>query len=429
MAATVPAKQWCAAAWLRAAVAATALGLGAPCRGEDDRAKKAAADAASTPAHMFERTRATGIPSLVLVTSRAAPASLELWRALVNDRSIWAERRLLFLVQLPVETHIREIRSLGVSQAPALLLIRRDGRELKVAGQHMGSMDPAFVAGWLALLEGLPGGALSPRADGAVQRVNHASASPQATQPDIAPPPSKMTADQPHLYQPLVPPAAPPAQPPQPMTPAYQQAQPMPLVYAPPQPPIYIQPAAPTIVMGPAPMPNVAYAPSTVPAYGAALPQPMVSPGGPNLPSAQSPSYDAPQTASAPASLPWYAPMPYPTSYATAPGYVPASAPGWYSAAPAQAPMLKAPGLLCSLIGTLGEHLAGLKNPRIKMTSVPVYAPVAPSALPECPTHPAAPPVPPMEYGAVASVPRPSPQDDGSSHHRILRRLTHGEAR
>ena len=459
------------------ALVAPTVGL-AQSQPRDGRSREAARLDEPTPAEALANTRKTGVPTLVLVTSESSPASMALWRDLKAAHDESTRRDAIQLIHVAIEELGNTAKKLGLKRVPAVLLYCRDDDKVNLAGQHSGPMDVEFIGGWVGLYhrDGTKTKVAVDKGDDAdVRQTNYqdypsAQSTPQYQQPQ--PPPKAPP------YQ-APPPPQPPQQPtyyppqqqqyytPPPMVPVYQQPQPT-MVYAPSPPPIYVQPSAPTIVMGPAPQPNFAFAPQPASAPMAMAPMNLLAPANAPQPpqgNAPQPPANAPQPptyAMAPAPQPTYAmaPAPQPTyamapapppTYAMAPApqptYAMAPAPQpVYAAAPqpayapasvvaaAPALMLSNPRLFGRLLGTIGESLSELGNPRVRMARAPAYQsaiqadPVYPATpvypvkrargrlqyqeLEEEPEYDDAPPPPPPVYRA----PRPSPQSGGDGH-------------
>lgn len=420
--------------WKRRAACA-ALGLTAlsawslesrPCLGREE--SSANAPAALSLAQALRTTQETGTPTVVVVTSRAEEGSGKFWRTLSESQEIRSFGQAVQFAEMPAESYAAQVRRLGVKSYPMVIVYRRGAKGLETAGHQAGPMDTYFVLGWLSTL------GLKPEAEkGPAPAV--ASANAPVSDPAVTRTRLQIASGQAHpseqAYQPPPPPPQPPYQPPPQyyQTPHPQPVYQQPAMFAPaPQPvvvptasaPVVFQPQATQIVVGPTPPPVISFVQQApTPAFSFAAPAPAPSPAPapqPNLFAA------APVPSPAPAPAPAPAPSAAPVFMmaAPAPAPAPAAAPTQVAFAPiAQAPapgvmVLKSPGLINSLIGTLGEHLAQKKNPRIQMASAPALSPApvpAPSPLGQAPVAfaqapsqaPAyyAPSGPPMMYAAA----------------------------
>lgn len=264
---------------------------------------------------------------------------------------------------------------------------------------------PQIVA-WLKTLR-RPASATS-KSDAKLAQTNHWQHAAPSSQAGYPPPPAPVV--------PVAPPVAPVA-PPQTL---------VPLAVSPPAASTYVaQPAAaPIVLQTPSPSillqqtaPTIYIAPPAQPANIQILTPPPAAPSVSVLQPAQ--AVQTQQLFLAPAAV---APAPAPAAYAPAPAaYAPAAyAPAAYApayaaaAAPAATVVAVQPGLLGHIIGSVGEHLAKFKNPRLRVTAAPAaavapapaYAPSAPAYAPQyyqqAPVQPVSPPVAPPT--------QPSPQ-------------------
>lgn len=153
-------------------------------------------------------------------------------------------------------------------------------------------------------------------------------------------------------------PPAPSGPPVMPANPVYNTPAAPPVYAALPQSaPVVLQPQAATVIVGPTPPPNIviASAPATAPTvtYATVAPPPASTP---NLFLAPSPTAAPQSAAAAPATQALYLSAPVP------------------AAAAPTALVLMAPNLLDRALGTLGEHLARRKNPRVQLATTPAVA-------------------------------------------------------
>jgi hypothetical protein len=361
------------------------LGIGGysqrSCPGQQASAEPAHVRGAWAPlGRALNATASTGVPTVVIVTSPAEPASLQLCRALATSPEVARLSGSFQFAEMGSDLYKAQVQKLGIQRFPTVIVYRRGARGVEAAASTSGLSQPTEVVHWLGLLELATRGVGT--ADAAIVRAAYgqAAASGQAYPTEQAPspnPPSKQPVAPP--TPPYVPPPPVYAPPPVPMAPpAYQAPYPAPA-------PVYLQPPAPTmvvqqapqqIVLAPAPPPQitVAMAPPTMPTVSYAPPTANAPP--PNLftQPAMAPPAAAPPAAAPPAQPVMMAPV------AMAP---PAQAPqvGQGPITTALAMTLINPSLINRILGAIGEHLAQKKNPRIQMAQAPAMGPApAPAA-------------------------------------------------
>ena len=240
------------ALWSPAVLAALAAASGSTSNesfGQVPPPVRAAARLAWTPlSQALNATIGSGVPTLVVVTSRTDPGSLQFCRALTYSSEVAGLAGSLQVAEMASDLYKDQVKTLGVRTFPTLVLYRRGSRGLEVASYTSGLTDPRDVVRWIQSL-GVQARVTAP-ADSAVQRTaQHGAmasdqAYPSAQYPQPAPP-SK---------QPLMPPPQPPYVPPAYTPPPVQMAPPQ--QYAVPYPapaPVYVQPPTPTMVVQQAP--------------------------------------------------------------------------------------------------------------------------------------------------------------------------------
>jgi hypothetical protein len=360
----------------------------------------------------IQDTLRTGRPTLLVVTSRAHPASGQLWQALSNDPQAQSVRQAFQVVELSAEANPQRIQSLQVTSFPTLIVYGRGANGLTMLGVEAGSMDLPFALGWLSGLKttastasGSRGDIRPPLAGGRdanLARAGYHDHYPSAQQPSpqYYPPPPAPPAPPPAPAQPMVPVA--------PVAPIYSAPAPQPVVVSAPSPPVVFQPSAPTIVVGPTPQPNIVFAQAPAPTVTYAM-----APSAP-APAAPAPTNLFTQPAPAPAPAP-SAPAPSaaaPLAYAPV-AYAPqvAMAPAAPAPQVGQSPLLAAailtnPRLWERILGAIGEHLAQKKQPRIQMAPAPTVAqaPVAPAGYAPAPAPSGA---APLAYAPMAAAVQP----------------------
>ncbi len=225
---------------------------------------------------------------------------------------------------------------------PRLALYRRGSSGPELAGQKNTQVEPTSTLIWLRTLGIL---AQTTKVDPDLARTQYATPqAPPVAAPmapfAVAPPPTALMALPQSVSMVNVPPAAP-------------------FAISVPSAPIVVTPSAPSVYVTPAPAPNV---------YVTTAP-----PSAPNVYLTQA----APQPAQLFVATP--------SAIAHAPTANVAYAPVAYSAAPQAMPqtsqvmILHSPGLIENLIGTVGEHMAKRKWPRVQVSSSPATTAVAQS--------------------------------------------------
>ena len=267
------------------------------------------------PAPLWTRavrvTEETGYPTLLVITSKAHPASMDLLRDLERIPEAQAAREGMLIVELPAEQFPEQLKSLKVDRAPAVAVYaRRKEGGLQVWSEGR-SMDTRFVLGWLDALSpslGARSTAVAPAADPAAARAanrprrrprsgtgrrtarrhpgraEHASgtADPAVRRTQY---PTAQARPSMQGYSPLPGPTSrrppPPvmyAPPPAPPSPVYTTPAPSPVMISPPAAPVVVQPQAMTIVVGAAPPPNIIMAPRRLPRRMSLTPAPPPRP-------------------------------------------------------------------------------------------------------------------------------------------------------
>src|SRR5262245_61487246 len=95
--------RWAASAVLTLWGIAASLGGAAPCAAQGTPASSPAVARMTPVEAALQRTRQTGEPTLVLVTSRSDPATQDLWRSLVQGHATWTRGRAVLLTQILIE--------------------------------------------------------------------------------------------------------------------------------------------------------------------------------------------------------------------------------------------------------------------------------------------------------------------------------------
>jgi hypothetical protein len=380
--------RWCRRAiWAPTLIAALAVSgtSRTACLGQVASPERVAARLAWTPlSRALNATIRTGTPTLVVVTSRTEPGSLQFCRALTYSREVGGLTGSLQFAEMASELYKDQVKTLGVRTFPTLIVYRRGGRGLEMVSFTSGLTEPHQVVDWLGSV-GLVARETAP-ADAAILRAGQGGAMasdqayPSAQNPQPSPPSKQPMGPPPPPYVP--PPYAPPpvqmAPPPQQYFAPYPA--PAPVYVQPPTPTMIVQQAPQQIILAPAPPPQVtiAMAPSAAPtvSYAPVGGAPPAGNAPPNLftqPGAAPPGA-APPVAMAPPMQPVYAQAP-PTANAPPVGQGPI-------AATALAMTLTNPSLINRLVGALGEHLAQKKNPRVQMAQAPAMAPAPTGGAP-----------------------------------------------
>ncbi|WP_165252176.1 hypothetical protein [Paludisphaera soli] len=353
-------------------------------------------------AQAVRETTTQGVPSVVIITSRATPDSASLRRDLESSPQAESLARSVRLAEMPAEIYASQVAKLGVKSFPTVVVYREEGGKLRTVAAKAGLADARSLFAWLISLDPV---------EDKPSEVANGQAGPkdpklaQASHFNDGPSPQAYATEQ-RVPQPYAPPKQPPIAPPQPPVhiPPPQPQQPVyqapPAQYVPAPPPTYVQTQPPAMVVQQAPQ-QIFFAPTPPPQVTVAMappmyapqPQPMQAPQPqPNLftqpmqapqpqpmqaPQPQPMQAPQPQPMQAPQPQPMQAPQPQPMQAPQpqpmfAPQPQPMQAP--VGQAPSTAMVLQAPGLIDSLLGTIGENLARRKNPRIQMSPMPTLA-------------------------------------------------------
>ena len=306
--------------------------------------------------------------AVVVATTRSEPAGGALLEAIRGHSSEWHGASL---VELSVEAHPEHARKLGITRTPTVVVVHRDaqGKSQRV-GSLVAPADPQYAASWIRATVNRVGG-----------RVNRGPADPSVVRTGFGGSPSAQAT--------YLPPTVTPQAAPSP-GPAVVQQTATPLTLTLPTAPVVVQQQPQTFVVAPAPTPHIIVATTapnapTVAYTQAAPPSLFLSPG-------------------ASQALP---------AVATAPGF----------AAPAAAPAAVGvvhPGLLDSLLGTIGEHFARKKWPRVQPMTVPMALTTVPQAVVQ--QAPVVQQSVPQAAPEVSTQPLASPQADSRAHHGLFGR-------
>jgi hypothetical protein len=316
--------------------------------GDPDAAK--AADTAWLPLDQaLQVSRQTGRIVVVVTSSRAEHLSTAFVAIFKEVVSVAATDMAPVFAEMPLERYRAELKRIGVTTHPTLIIYRPGPRSIELVGSQSGFQSVREAFGWLDSIGALRSKNASKIQVAQPQTDSLAPPLPKRTMPSTElnrrdrDPELKLTGGQPPhqsgqlpsgqapypseqggpptMPPPMAPPKAPPSGPPQYTPPAYPPppqasyppAQPVapvtgmvstPVVVSPPQVPVVIQPQAPMIVVGPTPQPNIIFAASPPSAPTLSY---MVQGGAPvaNAPTANAPQQifmaNAPQpTANAP---------------------------------------------------------------------------------------------------------------------------------
>jgi hypothetical protein len=382
----------------------------------------------------------TGRPSVLVVTSGSDARSQRLRRELLDNPQVRALSKTLSFTEMAAESHAAQVKGLGIRAYPTVLVYRRGAKGLECMGAMTQPENASYLLGWLSGLGlglGQVSGAPAP-VDPGVSRTQYATgqAGPSGQGPPMPsgqhyPPPQPPPTPPPVVQQPYIPPSPPPTYQ---VAPVVTGPAPVPTLIAPAAPTYVVQQQPATIMMAPAPAPTVVQLqPAQAPPMASAPPMGNAPPQNLFTQPAQAP----PTGAAPPANAPSYAPPTYPQQVAYAPPTQPvASAPQQVGQGPIAAAVLTTvltnPSLWERILGTIGEHLAQKKNPRIQMGQAPVmqapmtgqappagqapvaYAPAAGqayvAAAPAVPYAYGIPTYPPPGYAAPPGyVPQPPP--------------------
>jgi hypothetical protein len=96
-------------------------------------------------------TQASGRPTVLIVTSRQVPRSMEYARRLRADRSMDEMRQsgAVEFAELVAEESGDQVARLQISQFPTILAYRQGARGLETAGRLRGSCSPGQISGWM----------------------------------------------------------------------------------------------------------------------------------------------------------------------------------------------------------------------------------------------------------------------------------------
>lgn len=317
-------------------------------------------------ADALEQTAQQGRPCVLVLTSAANPQSRAAWVEVA--KAIEAEGLAVNVAEWPVDRD----PTYDPTTLPRLALFHRSDKGLALAGQKGSDFQASSTVSWIRSLGVVT---QNPKLDAALSRTQYATPQTSAPVPQSipVPPPSVMM-------------AAPQA---------------MPMVNVPtasafgvsvPSASIVVSPSAPSVYVTPAPAPNIYMA----------------------------------QPVQQPSQLFVAAPLALPPSPVTQVGMMAAT----YAVAPQQAQaiaqaapqvmILHSPGMLESLIGTIGEHLAKRKWPRVQVGSTPTLTTTiatqnmaysaGPQSIPMSPqpvyVNPPSPPPTPMASPQSEQVPQ-----------------------
>ena len=358
----------------------------------------------------LRQTVQTGRPSVVVVTERSSPRSLELVKSLQQAAASSLVGRMVSFAEMSREAYPQQVDRMGVTTFPALLVYGQNGSRLKLLGLRSGPLDVPTTLAWLVSLPIGSMAAVRPP-DPAVTRAAAGDDYPSAQAPypsgqHYPPAPPKVPSQPQPQPQPIPIVPVPQAQ----VPPVYTAPAPQPVVVATPAQPVVVQPSQPQVIIGPSQPPQITFANAPTAAPSVSYVQPANAPTG-----------NAPQQifmANAPQPQPTgNAPPAQPMMYAMAPPMQPAMAPvGNAPPQVGQSPVMAAalltnPRLWERLVGALGEHLAQKKNPRIQMGNAPTVgqAPVAMAPTGGAPTGYAPMGYAPTGYAPLAYAPVAQP--------------------
>ena len=271
----------------------------------------------------------TGKLLIVVTSSRAEPNSTRFVATLKEVVSFASSELAPLFTEMPVEQFEADLKWMGVTTHPTLILYRPGPRGIELVGSRSGLQTVRQAVAWLDSI-----GALRIRKPAAAEPAQAQSKTPlpplpgrstpavETAQRDHDPQLQRTGGQPPHFNGQMpsgqvpytseqggAPPPMPPAKIPPPTPPSYsppayspppsyqpvQQVAPVtgmvstPAVVSPPQVPVVVQPQAPTIVVGPTPQPNIIFA---APAPSAPTISYMVQG---NAPVANAPTGNAPQ--------------------------------------------------------------------------------------------------------------------------------------
>ena len=202
----------------------------------------------------LKTTLRSGRPTVLVITSRTSPASLELLEAVKRSANSTLVGQLVSFAEMPLEQYTQQVDRMGVKTFPTVVVYGTDQATLKLLGHRTGPLDAPTMLAWLSSLPS--GGTIAiaklPATDPAVKRTaSHDDGYPTPPSPQMPYPSSQ------NLPQP--PPPAPPKmgfQPPPPMPQpmpvpygGFQTAQVAPIYAVPmPQPVVVSTPATPVVV-------------------------------------------------------------------------------------------------------------------------------------------------------------------------------------
>ena len=241
-------RYWRRSAWVPAVFAALGVCGYSPrtCSGQQAPAEPANVRGGWTSlSRALHATASTGVPTVVIVTSPAEPASLQLCRSLASSPEAARLSGSFQFAEMASDLYKDQLGRLGIRRFPTLIVYRRGPRGLEAVASMTGLSQPGQVVQWLGLLGVAPTTVAT--ADPAVVRAGHGAAAasgqtyPSEQQPQQPPPPSK---------QPMTPPQPPPYVPPPSYGPPPVAAPPQTYMAPYPAPaPVYLQPPTPTMVV------------------------------------------------------------------------------------------------------------------------------------------------------------------------------------
>ena len=244
----------------------------------------------------------TGKLLIVVTSSRAEPNSTRFVATLKEVVSFASSELAPLFTEMPVERFEADLKRLGVTTHPTLILYRHGPRGIELVGSRSGLQTVRQAVAWLDSI-----GALRIRKPAAAEPAQAQGETPlpplperstpavETAQRDHDPQLQRTGGQPPHFNGQMpsgqvpytseqggAPPPMPPAKIPPPTPPSYsppayspppsyqpvQQVAPVtgmvstPVMVSPPQVPVVVQPQAPTIVVGPTPQPNIIFAAS-----------------------------------------------------------------------------------------------------------------------------------------------------------------------
>ena len=319
-------------------------------------------------------TQQTGMPTVLVVTSRNVPSSGDFAQSLANEVAARPGIGAQF-AEFSVEANPEVSKRLGITNVPALLLYRRGGSGLELVAKTTVS-DPSTALGWVGTFTGMTADAAPTRDPSVLKTMGHHHQQ-QQVQPSAQ---GNYTNSPPQVQQT-----------PQTQMTAPTQQMVMTPVTGPPPSPVVLQSPGQSVVLnqsplqvmvGPAPAPVVTFVqgPSSLPQVNVAtIPQQQQvqtnlftqSPGGPNVNTP--PSVASPQQQYVQSQMPQQQMVQFPAAqqqFVQAGGQL---VQGQQNVAAGGAPvglLLHQPGILGRALGSLGRALTPLGNPRVSMSPV-----------------------------------------------------------